>query len=53
MLELGADQCYLIETETTVEYIAEHIFNQIISNDSVTDLSVRAYEGFHKGAIAS
>ena len=43
--------CYLMNTDTTVELIAQHIAQQLKTNDPVNSYRVKAYEGLSKGAI--
>lgn len=52
-LRLPADKCYLIDTETTVEQIACHLAAQVKQAYPDQDVTVRAFEGVGKGAIAS
>jgi len=51
-LTLPADQVYLIDTDSTVEYLADHIAACLKAEDPDHDFEVRAYEGVMKGAIA-
>lgn len=50
---LPKKRVYLIETESTVELIAEHILQKCIEMQPTNHYLVRAYEGVGKGAIAS
>ena len=43
--------CYLMNTDTTVELIAQHIAQQLKTNDPANNYRVKAYEGLSKGAI--
>jgi hypothetical protein len=52
-LEIDADRCELLDTESTVECIAEHILGLLKSREPDVAFRVRAYEGVNKGAIAS
>jgi len=52
-LEIDADHCELLGTESTVECIAEYILSLLEDRDSGAHYRVRAYEGINKGAIAS
>ncbi len=52
-LEIDAERCELLGTESTVECIAEYILGLLKSRDSHVSYRVRAYEGINKGAIAS
>jgi 6-pyruvoyl-tetrahydropterin synthase len=44
--------CYIIDTETTVEFIAHHIAQKSRQENPETFIRVKAYEGINKGAIA-
>ncbi|OZY85690.1 hypothetical protein CBP51_01155 [Cellvibrio mixtus] len=44
--------CYLIDTDTTVEFIAHHIAQKTRQENPETSIRVKAYEGINKGAIA-
>ncbi len=50
-LELPAENCYLLPTETTVERIAEHIACEI-ARETGQKVTVKAFEGIGKGALA-
>ncbi len=51
-LELPAQRCYLIDTESTVENIARHI-RMVLEQEFPRDsFRVRAFEGIGKGAIS-
>ncbi|WNO10112.1 6-carboxytetrahydropterin synthase [Teredinibacter sp. KSP-S5-2] len=52
-LEIPKDTCYLIDTDSTVEYIAQHIASKIKTNAPGETITVKAYEGLGKGAIIS
>ncbi len=52
-LELPADRCDLLSTDSTVERIAEHIAARIAEERPQTKIEVRAYEGVMKGAVAA
>jgi 6-pyruvoyl-tetrahydropterin synthase len=52
-LEIPAARCALLETDSTVERIAEHIAEQTAVLRPGRAIEVRAYEGVHKGAIAT
>ena len=43
--------CYLMNTDTTVELIAQHIAQQLKTNEPINSYRVKAYEGLSKGAI--
>ena len=51
-LTLPAKDCYLINTETTVEFIAQHIADALKHTSPSNKFTVRAFEGIGKGAIA-
>ena len=51
-LTLPAAQVYLIDTDSTVEYLAEHIANQLKTDNPDQEFEVWAYEGVMKGALA-
>ncbi|HDK38031.1 MAG TPA: hypothetical protein ENG92_03335 [Thiolapillus brandeum] len=51
-LELPADRCYLIDTESTVENIARHIRKALEQAYPEDKFTVRAFEGIGKGAIS-
>lgn len=44
--------CYLIDTDTTVEFIAHHIAQKTRQENPSSFIRVKAYEGINKGAIA-
>jgi 6-pyruvoyl-tetrahydropterin synthase len=52
-LEIDADRCELLDGESTVECLAEHILGLVKSREPGVNFRVRAYEGLNKGAIAS
>ncbi|KYZ86715.1 6-pyruvoyl tetrahydropterin reductase [Alcanivorax sp. KX64203] len=51
-LVIPEDHCYLIDTDTTVEYLADHIARQLAEEAPGKHFRVRAFEGVGKGAIA-
>jgi len=51
-IRLPAKNCYLIDTETTVEQIACHLAQQVKAEYPDKAVTVRAFEGVAKGAIA-
>lgn len=51
-LSLPATACYLLPTDTTVEYIAEHLVRCIKQQHPHKQVMVKAFEGVNKGAIA-
>ena len=42
----------IIDTDTTVEFIAHHIAQKTRQENPETSIRVKAYEGINKGAIA-
>ncbi|MGD8773188.1 MAG: 6-pyruvoyl tetrahydropterin reductase, partial [Gammaproteobacteria bacterium] len=52
-LEIEADRCELLDAESTVECLADHILGLVKSRDPGVEFRVRAYEGVNKGAIAT
>ena len=50
---LPKKRVYLIESDSTVELIAEHILQQCVEKQPINHYLVRAYEGIGKGAVAS
>ena len=52
-LSLPQNQCYMMTTDTTVEFIAQHIATQLKQQDPSASYTVKAFEGIGKGAIAS
>jgi 6-pyruvoyl-tetrahydropterin synthase len=51
-LELPASRCDLLDGDTTVERIAEHLAARIAQQHPGREIEVRAYEGVMKGALA-
>jgi len=51
-LTLPEERVYLMESDTTVECIAEHILSVLEQEMPNARFKVRAYEGISKGAIA-
>ncbi len=51
-LRLPTAQCYLMDTDTTVEHIAQHIANTLAAREPGHHFRVKAFEGISKGAIA-
>jgi 6-pyruvoyl-tetrahydropterin synthase len=51
-IRLPAHRCYLIPTDTTVEWIAVHVAEQLAQECPGDLIRVQAYEGILKGAIA-
>ena len=52
-LTLPEKRVYMMSTDTTVEFIAAHIADQLKAEYPSDTILVRAYEGVGKGAIAS
>lgn len=52
-LSLRSDRVYMIDTESTVEQIAQHMARKTASRLPERRVEVRAFEGLGKGAIAS
>lgn len=52
-LELAAERCELLDSDTTVENIATFIADRLKSAQPAAEFTVRAYEGIHKGAIVT
>lgn len=53
LLSLPASQVYLIDTDSTVELIAEHIAAKCQKEHPDNHFRVRAFEGINKGAVAT
>ncbi|QFY89140.1 6-carboxytetrahydropterin synthase [Magnetovirga frankeli] len=51
-LELPAEACVLLQGDTTVERIAQHIATELASDQPGETIQVRAFEGVGKGALA-
>jgi len=51
-LKLPKNMCYLIDDESTVENIAEHLAREIAKQEKGKKVVIRAFEGIDKGAIA-
>ncbi len=52
-LQLPSARCYLIDAESTVENIAQHILEQLLDTYPEDVFEVRAFEGIGKGAACS
>lgn len=52
-LSLPSSMVYLIDTDSTVEFIAQHIAKQLKADNPDNSFVVKAYEGLAKGAIAT
>jgi len=51
-LKLPKQQCYLIDEESTVENIAQHLAEHIAAKEPGKSIKVRAFEGIGKGSVA-
>jgi len=51
-LSLPSSRCSMINTDSTVEFIAQHIANTLKQQHPQSQFKVRAFEGIAKGAIA-
>ena len=51
-VELPAEACYLIDTDSTVENLALHVAGRLAAEQPGSRYRVRAFEGVDKGAIA-
>lgn len=51
-LNIPKSDCYLITTDSTVEFIAQHIAQTLKKQYPSSNFSVKAFEGIGKGAIA-
>ncbi|UCC14860.1 MAG: 6-carboxytetrahydropterin synthase [Gammaproteobacteria bacterium] len=52
-LLLEAQRSELLDTESTVECIADYVLRLLKERDKTAEYEVRAYEGLNKGAVAS
>ena len=50
-LTLPQRTCYIMNSDTTVECIAAHIAKVLQSEHGNSSITVKAFEGIHKGAI--
>lgn len=50
-LSIPSARCYVIDTDTTVEYIAQHLAGEIHAAHPDDHIVVKAFEGVGKGAI--
>ncbi len=51
-LNVPKSTCYMIDTDSTVEWIAEHIANKLAQEYPNQQIRVQAFEGINKGAFA-
>ncbi len=51
-LTLPRERCYLMDTDTTIELIAQHIATELHRENPRDEYVVKAFEGIGKGAIA-
>lgn len=51
-LVIPEDHCYLLDTDTTVELLAEHLADTMAAESGQSRFCVRAFEGVGKGAKA-
>lgn len=51
-LSMPANQCYLVDADTTVECLSQHIAETLAKENPGDKIRVQAYEGINKGAIA-
>lgn len=51
-LIIPASCCYLVDIDTTVENLAEHIASKLKNSHPDSQLTVYAYEGIEKGAVS-
>ncbi|MGI9279547.1 MAG: 6-carboxytetrahydropterin synthase [Endozoicomonas sp.] len=51
-LTIAESRCYLIDTDSTVELLAEHIASTLKARNPDQSVRVVAFEGFNKGAVA-
>ncbi len=52
-LTLPSDHCYLIETDSTIELLAQHLAQEVALAKPEQPVTVVAYEGFNKGSSCS
>ena len=52
-LRIAADRCEIMETDSTVEHIAQFIATSARAQSGAGTARARAYEGVHKGAVAT
>lgn len=49
-LDMPKQDCYMMDTDTTVEFIAHHIASELKALRGDNQIKVRAFEGIYKGA---
>lgn len=52
VLDVPAERCYLIDTDSTVENLARHVAGRLAIEHPGSRYRVRAFEGVDKGAVA-
>ena len=52
-LTIPCELCYLVDSDSTIELLAQHMLRELSSQYSGQSIRVVAYEGFNKGASAS
>ncbi|MCQ3831129.1 6-carboxytetrahydropterin synthase [Microbulbifer elongatus] len=52
-LSIPASRCEILDCDTTVEQLAQYIADALAKENTGKDITVRAYEGIGKGAVAS
>jgi 6-pyruvoyl-tetrahydropterin synthase len=51
-IELPEERCYLIDADSTIENLAQHLAERLKQEQPESDFRVRLFEGVNKGAIA-
>lgn len=51
-LTIASERCYMLDTDTTVELLAEHIAQVHAEKNPGRKVRIVAYEGFNKGSMA-
>ena len=51
-LTINSDQVYMLECDTTVESLSDHIAHTLANENPNSDIQVHAFEGIGKGAIS-
>ncbi len=52
-LTIAKENCHIMKNDSTVELIASHIAKHIKSENPNAEITIKAFEGVNKGAIAS